>query len=434
MNTPGTESPWPGEDEFSQRPNRDERTPDQNPLPATGRRVRDHLAMLCTEIGERPTGSAGSRRAEEYIRGELEALGYAVERQEFEIRNWTVEETICRCGEERVPVVANPYSPGCSVTAPAVWVGSMNDLEQANLAGKIVIAHGGLTAEPLMPRNFRFYQHEPHQEIARVLEEKTPAALITVSPRSDYPVPVIIDGDFLLPSCTVTSPAGDRLRSHPDDPVTLVIKTRTDRTGAANVIGRRGSGKRVVLSAHLDTKHYTAGALDNASGVAALLLLARRFAERPPAIGLEFVFFNGEECYAVPGEGTYLDAGYADPAKVALAINIDGIGLLDHRSGISYYASPDTMIATAELAREPYADLERAEPWPQGDHMIFLMQGIPSMAISAHAEMSVIERVIHTPADTLAGLDEALIERTVDAVEAIVRALEREGAGPGADR
>lgn len=365
MDTHGTGSPWPGEESISKRPNRNEQTPDQDLLSATRRRAHDHLAMLSEEIGERPTGSAGSRRAEEYIRGELEVLGYSIELQEFGTWSWTVLEATCR-SEKTVPVVANPYTPGCNITAPAVWVGSMTDLKQADLFGKIVIAHGELTAEPLMPKNFRFYRHEPHQEILRVLEEKAPAALITVSPRSDYAVPVIIDGDFSLPSCTVTSSTGDLLCSHPEDPITLVLKTRTGRTGAATVICRSGTGKKVVLCAHLDTKHYTPGALDNASGVAALLVLAERFRERPLATGLEFVFFNGEECYDVPGEGAYLDAGYCDPEKISLAINIDGIGLLHHRSGISYYGCPDTVVATAELARSLCADLERASPGPRG--------------------------------------------------------------------
>jgi aminopeptidase YwaD len=403
-------------------------TPDQDPASAsvTHSRLQGHMEMLCTEIGERPTGSAGSREAEEYIRKILETLGYEVELQKFPTRTWTVQEAACRCGGETVPVVVNPYSPSCSTTAPAVWVGTMDDLRGADLRGKILIAEGELTAEPLMPRNFRFYQHEPHQELVALIEEKGPAALITISPRSDYPVPVIIDGDFELPSCTVTAIVGDRLRSRPDEPVTLVLKTGTRPTEAANVIGRSGTGRKIVLSAHLDTKFGTVGALDNASGVAALLLLAERFSERPPAIGLEFVFFNGEECYAAPGEGAYLDAGYCDPGKVSLAINVDGIGLRDMRSSIAYFGCPETIVAAAEEARSAFPDLVPVDPWPQGDHMIFLMAGIPAMAISTHAEPGVVEGVIHTPFDTLAGLDEGLIEETVAAIEAIIRAVDRE--------
>ncbi|WP_158303679.1 hypothetical protein [Methanosphaerula palustris] len=59
----------------------------------------------------------------------------------------------------------------------------MDDMKQPDLVGKVVIAHGDLTAEPLMPKNFRFYWHEPHREIIRVIEEKGPATRITVSPR-----------------------------------------------------------------------------------------------------------------------------------------------------------------------------------------------------------------------------------------------------------
>jgi len=58
----------------------------------------------------------------------------------------------------------------------------------------------------------------------------------------------------------------------------------------------RGSGKKiVVLGAHYDSVLGSPGANDNGSGVAALLALARRFAEKPSATTLRFVAFVNEE-------------------------------------------------------------------------------------------------------------------------------------------
>jgi hypothetical protein len=51
----------------------------------------------------------------------------------------------------------------------------------------------------------------------------------------------------------------------------------------------------VIVGAHYDTVPGSPGANDNASGVAAALALARRFAEQRPARTLRFVFFTNEE-------------------------------------------------------------------------------------------------------------------------------------------
>ena len=63
-------------------------------------------------------------------------------------------------------------------------------------------------------------------------------------------------------------------------------------------VSRRGEGAEapvLVLGAHYDTTYGTPGADDNASGVAALLELARRFQGKPGAAELRFVAFDSEE-------------------------------------------------------------------------------------------------------------------------------------------
>lgn len=385
--------------------------------------IDNHLFMLCETIGERPTGSLNNRKAQDYIRKNLEACGYAVELQEFDVNGWIPVETRCTCAGKIIPVVANPYSPSCSVTAPAVPVKTKEELGMADLKGKIAILYGDLTREPLMPRNFRFYLHEEHRALLELLEEKEPAAIIMVSPHPDHAIPVIIDGDFHLPSCTVAARDGAALLAHDGVPVSLIIKTEIQKTRSANVIGRKGklSEKKIVLSAHFDTKFFTPGALDNASGVTALLVLARSIQEMDSSYNLEFVFFNGEECYCSPGESVYLDAGYCTPDRVFFGINVDGIGLLTHQTSISYYGTPEKIPGGIRAIERRYDHIARVDPWPQGDHMIFFMQNIPSLAFSTKADADEMNALIHTAADTTAVLDKDQIQKTIAALEEIVR-------------
>jgi glutaminyl-peptide cyclotransferase len=76
-----------------------------------------------------------------------------------------------------------------------------------------------------------------------------------------------------------------------------------------NLIGRIGLDKprRIILAAHWDTRPTAdfnprgsrnqpiAGANDGASGVAVVLELARVFKENPPAVGIDYILFDGED-------------------------------------------------------------------------------------------------------------------------------------------
>ncbi len=84
---------------------------------------------------------------------------------------------------------------------------------------------------------------------------------------------------------------------------------RRSATGA-NIIGRFApeDPNRIILCAHWDTRPWAdsdpnpanhtkpvLGANDGASGVAVLLHMAELFAEQPPAIGIDIVFFDAED-------------------------------------------------------------------------------------------------------------------------------------------
>jgi len=91
----------------------------------------------------------------------------------------------------------------------------------------------------------------------------------------------------------------------------------------SNVIARFGSGTPgILLCAHWDTRPTAdqelevakrkipiMGADDGASGVAVLLELARMFHEKPPAIPVTIVLFDGED-YGPSGDDMFLGSSY----------------------------------------------------------------------------------------------------------------------------
>ena len=73
------------------------------------------------------------------------------------------------------------------------------------------------------------------------------------------------------------------------------IKGRECYNLEAEITGSEKPDEIVLIGAHYDSREGTPGANDNASGVAALLALARAFADKKPARTLRFVAFTNEE-------------------------------------------------------------------------------------------------------------------------------------------
>lgn len=104
---------------------------------------------------------------------------------------------------------------------------------------------------------------------------------------------------------------------------------QVETDSALNVVARRlgttHPESALVLGAHYDTVLFSPGADDNASGVAAVLEMARVFGSVSVASTLEFVFFAGEEM-GLLGSRAYASAAAAEHRDLLGAISLDMIG------------------------------------------------------------------------------------------------------------
>jgi hypothetical protein len=110
-----------------------------------------------------------------------------------------------------------------------------------------------------------------------------------------------------------------------------------------NVIGelRGTSDEIVVLGAHYDTVDESPGADDNASGVAALLALARTFAHRKPRRTIRFVAFANEEppYFMTEWMGSYQYARRCRQRgeKVVAMLSLESLGYFRDDAGSQKY-------------------------------------------------------------------------------------------------
>lgn len=375
------------------------------------KQIEQHIQELAVNIGERPTGSVANRRAENYITQVFRRNGFQVELQEFECIDWEQNQTILKVRNAEVQVEPSPYSLPCDVRARIEVLENMFQLEQANLERKIAVLRGELTKESLMPKKFRFYNPEHHQKIISLLEEKNPAAILTISLNDKHLVPIFEDGDFDIPSAVVSKNDEDTIVQS-NLPIHLKIKSRRKNTTGANVIARKNQTCRnkFVVTAHFDTKSGTPGALDNAAGVAVLLALSEIFRDTVPVdVGVELVAFNGEDYFSTPGQVTYLDTYGIEFNQIKLAINCDGVGLNNSKIGISLMECPKTYGDRIESVKQAFSNIKTLPPWYQGDHMLFASAQVPTLAITSTGIFKLMDNVIHTENDQSDLIDPELI-------------------------
>lgn len=375
--------------------------------------LTQHLTQLCEVTGARPTGSDANKAATQYAAKVFRDLGFDVALQPFPCMDWKNAGAQFAVNGQAVEAVAAEYSLPCDVIGELVLVKNMAELKEAQLENAICVMYGDLCKEPLIPKNFAFWNPEEHQEIIRELEAKNPLAVITVSFLPDIPVPIIQDGDFTVPCAAVKGDLLGILKKSKGN-ATLRLMTERRPSEASNVIATYGKGKpKISFSAHIDTKPDTPGALDNGSGVAVLLTLASQIVGKEYPYCIEFALFNGEDYYSTPGEAAYMQTYLQTPGEYICAFNVDGVGMKESNTSYSFYECPSELETKIKEIAQAHRGIEQIDPWPMGDHMMFALSGVPAIAITSSGIFTLLEAVLHTPEDTLAQVDIAKLEQAV---------------------
>ena len=390
-----------------------------------------HLCVLCSEIGERRVGSEANRKATKYVESMLKNSGWQTDITELSVIDWKTNGAILTCNSQSFEVFSSHYSLGCSVEGELLAIKTLTQFENMNIRDKIVFLYGEIASQQIAPKHFPFWNPEEHQHLISILENGHPKALICATERNSataggvYPFPLFEDGDFDVPSVFMKDTEGEKLLVNIGQMVKLdSLAIRIPET-AFNVIARRENNntkKRIVITAHIDTKIGTPGAIDNGTGVTVLLLLAELLKNYSGKYSIELAFFNGEDYYGASGQVKYIEQNVGRFSGIFLNINIDGAG---YKEGLSCFSplglSEDILDILHEvLCNTP--ELVEGLPWYQGDHSLFLQQGCPAIAISSQSfiENMDFQEITHTPKDNLTIVNyERVVECTLGIVELI---------------
>ncbi len=151
----------------------------------------------------------------------------------------------------------------------------------------------------------------------------------------------------------------------------LDMPVRRERLESANVIGMvKGTDPRLAEEAVLYTAHHDhlglrtppvagernvySGALDNASGCASVLAIARALAVSPPRRSVVVAFTAGEE-QGLLGAHWYATHPTVKPGRIAVDINVDGVNIHGRTTDVGFLglgrSSVDAVVKAAAAAQ-----------------------------------------------------------------------------------
>lgn len=383
---------------------------------------------------DRRPGSPGNDVATGYVAAELARSGWQVSEQAFDVLDWSGTPGTVRVGRQQWAAHPSPYARGAETGGPLVVARTRDDLG-TDLSGRVVLLLGNLAAEPLTPIDYPFYSNEEHASLVRALVEARPRVVLAGTGKAPgtagamEPFPLIEDGSFPLPTANLRLSDAEALATHAGERVRVDVTAHRWPSHARNVIARLGNPtRRVVLTAHVDSKPGTPGALDNAAGVVTLLLLAGELKDRLDdealdEVGVEVAVLNGEDCYAAPGEQAYL-AEYGDTlGDVVLAVNIDGAGYRVGATAYSLYGTGEPLERTVRQALGAHPRLAEGPAWYSSDHMVFVQRGVPALALTTDQLETVLSEVVHSSHDTPAQIDVTLLVEQARALADLVEVL-----------
>lgn len=209
----------------------------------------------------------------------------------------------------------------------------------------------------------------------------------------------------------------------------------------------------VVVGGHYDTAPGTPGANDNASGTAAMLALARRFADSKPARTLRFVAFTNEEppYFQTQAMGSWVYAWRCNRRneKIVAALSLETIGYYTSKPNSQKYPGPFDMVYPAEgnfigvignvgsrqLVRQIVAAFREHGQFPSegaaipanvvgvgwSDHWSFWQAGYPGVMITDTAPFRY--PYYHLPGDLPEQINFDHIARIVTGLEGVVKEL-----------
>lgn len=334
-----------------------------------------YLTEFIDEYSPRPSGSEEELRTAEFLRDEMEGLGYQAELQDFTVERFSRELPVFTLSdsdasfEEEIRALPMSNSGLGDVSAALVFVQKAfeEDLVDIDLTGAVaVIERGDITFQ---------------EKVGRVAEAGAVGAIVYNNApggfagalRDTSPIPAVSitreDGLALL----------DRLEA--DEEVVASLFIEMDSQPSQNVIaekpGTAPDGGVVIIGAHYDSVEDTQAANDNSTGITSLVLMAEELQDKEYSFTLKFVFFGVEEIGLFGSRHYVSSLSEEEHADIIAMLNFDSLGAGE--AAVMGDADLLAMITKYSSDNGLFVTVSPGLTGGSSDHASFQAAGIPAV-------------------------------------------------------
>lgn len=380
----------------------------------------DTVAYLSKQ--PRAAGTEGEIKAVEYIESKFKSLGYETKVQEFPVYDFKEKHRSVIINDKPLEGDIRAFSGNVSgnVTAELMNVDKARPSDiPVEVKGKIALVELGEI--PIFAK-------------LNNLLEKGAAGVIMYN---DHPA-----GSFegkaserqYIPAVAITRDQGLELAALLQEGsvvVTLDVEVEKIRHTSYNVIAtlkpnkNQDTGQIVTIGAHHDSVPYGPGANDDASGVSAVLELARIFSKKPTDTEIRFITFGAEEKGLIGSTHYVSTLPQNDEERMVAHFQMDMVGAAaaggnNPAGGLIMYTIDGRKNLVTDLGAAaskntfseaiPYGELGRS------DHQPFHDANIPA-ALFIHAPL---EPDYHQPTDTLDKISKEKLQQVAEIVGSAV--------------
>jgi aminopeptidase YwaD len=379
-----------------------------------------NLSEICVE---RPLGTKGNNDVINLLHNEFASLGYKTTELPFDCTEWQSNESFIEQNGNKIKLFPSPFSRELKGNFQLKYVSTLKELQNINDFEGILVFTNELSKNAVMPKNFPFYFPDNDKLMYEILESIKPKGIVAITGQDPVsglnPFPIFEDANFKIPASYVSS-----LENIVEaNKASIEINSKTYKKKSKQLVFRKeGMAKEIILiAAHIDSKYFTDGAIDNASGVYTLYEIASLMKDMKFKHTIEIVPFNGEDSPEVSGQLAYMDYLEKNNYKIKFVVNIDGVGYINSKNSFSFY-NFDEILKNSIVSEN---NLLEGEQWYSGDHGMFVFQEIPCIAITASNMFTDLVKITHTNKDKIELLDIGLLKMLSKTIVNIVEEIDK---------
>jgi len=414
----------------------------------TSPEAMDNLSRLCDEFGSRFGGTRGERQAADFIQTKFEEYGLKdVHREEIEYLGWRRGESsleIVDPIQKDIPCISLPHSPPVDIEAIIIDMedGAPADFDSRadEIKGKIV-----MTTSVFEPKDTKRWVHR-NEKYGRSLLAGA-AGFIFVNHYPGYGPATggisLLGKAGPIPGLSIAKEDGAFIKRMMERAGSLTVRIKTSDSLAPatswNIIGDLPGDQHpdeiILLGSHYDGHDISQGAVDPASGVAAVLDVARVLAKHasPLPRTVRFVAWGVEEI-GLLGSRAYVKAHADELKNIRFYLNMDAAGG-DLPKDINLHAWPELGETFKRYQKEMALDFAIGQDFHDAsDHYPFLLQGVATGGIEAVRKTRSGRGYGHTWYDTLDKVDQTNVREAASLAARLALRIASEEDWPASPR